>query len=79
MLTPSLNASVRELIQEMVFFQDRAFARDPIKANAKRRYVVGLRQANKYLNIKKVKMLIIAPDLEKLEAHGLSIFISSMT
>ena len=69
-LTPSLDAAVKELIKEIVYLQDRMFARDPIKARAKKRHVIGLREAKKYLSLKKVKMLIIAPDLEKSESKG---------
>lgn len=55
---------------EIVNLQDRAFTNNPIKAKAKRRHVSGLREAKKALRLNKVKMLVIAPDLEKMESKG---------
>lgn len=69
-LTPSLDASVAELIKEIIYLQDRMFARDPIKAHAKKRHVTGFREVRKYLTLKKVKIIVIAPDLEKSESKG---------
>ena len=35
-------------------FQDKQHAKDPVKAKARRRYCVGLREATKFLKVKKV-------------------------
>lgn len=64
-LTEDLTSSVYALVQKIAQFQDRTFNQNPIKATAKRRYVAGISQTNKYLRVKKVKLLVIAPDLEK--------------
>lgn len=64
-LTEDLTSSVSALVQKIAQFQDRTFNQNPIKATAKRRYVAGISQTNKYLRVKKVKLLVIAPDLEK--------------
>lgn len=69
-LTPGLIQSISLLIETIVRYQDRQYIRDPIKAHAKRRYVVGLREAKKYVRMKRVKLLIIAPDLERVPGKG---------
>ncbi|KAL0269912.1 UNVERIFIED_CONTAM: hypothetical protein PYX00_007491 [Menopon gallinae] len=62
--SPDLDDAVKVLIKGIVSLQDRAHAADPIKARAKHRHVTGLREVRKYLMLKKIKMLILAPDLE---------------
>jgi len=52
-------------------FQDRQYHRDPVKAFAKRRYIVGFREVKKYLHLKRLKLIIIAPDLEVAKTKGL--------
>uniref|UniRef100_A0A1B6KUA9 Ribosomal protein eL8/eL30/eS12/Gadd45 domain-containing protein n=1 Tax=Graphocephala atropunctata TaxID=36148 RepID=A0A1B6KUA9_9HEMI len=69
-LTEELTAAVCALLEKVAQFQDRTFAQNPIKANAKRRYVAGLHQTNKYLLVKRVKLLVIAPDLEISPGEG---------
>lgn len=72
-MTPPLVESICSLLTAIVKFQDRLYARDPIKAHAKRRYVTGLREAEKYLKLSKVKLLIIAPDLERISGERMFI------
>ncbi|XP_063221867.1 selenocysteine insertion sequence-binding protein 2 isoform X2 [Bacillus rossius redtenbacheri] len=69
-VTPEINELTSELIRELLRLQDRQYQRDPIKALSKRKYVVGLHEAKKYLALKKVKLLIIAPDIDKIESAG---------
>lgn len=69
-LTTELVQNVSLLVETVVRYQDRQYARDPIKAHAKRRYVVGLREARKYLKMKRIRLLIIAPDLEHVPGKG---------
>ncbi|PSN47594.1 hypothetical protein C0J52_04560 [Blattella germanica] len=69
-LTPRLNEAVKMLLKDVVKFQDRQHQRDPIKAFAKRRYVSGFREVNKQLQLKKVKLVVIAPDLEVAKNKG---------
>ena len=61
---------VNILVKDLVRFQDRQHAENPIKAKAKRRYVVGLREIKKFLEVKKVKMLLLAPDVEPVQSKG---------
>ncbi|XP_049813527.1 uro-adherence factor A isoform X1 [Schistocerca nitens] len=69
-ITPEINSSVTTLLQDVVKFHDRQFERDPVKANARRRHVSGLREVLKYLNLKRLKLIIIAPDMELIEGKG---------
>jgi ribosomal protein L7Ae-like RNA K-turn-binding protein len=58
------------LLQDLVRFQDKKFKEDPVKAKARRRYVVGLREATKYMKVSKVDCLIVAPDIENIQSKG---------
>lgn len=69
-MTPSLNTAVFQLIERLVQLQDRAFASDPITARARKRHVSGIKEVKKSLVIKKAKMIVIAPNLEKLLMEG---------
>ena len=55
---------------DLIRFQDKQHAKDPVKAKAKRRFVVGLREVAKFLKVKKIKCIIFAPDIEKVETKG---------
>nr|CAD7400354.1 unnamed protein product [Timema cristinae] len=70
MLTPEINGAAETLISELVRLQNRLYQRDPIKAQIKRRYVAGLRELKKYISLKKLKLLIIAPDIDRIECKG---------
>lgn len=69
-LSEDLDSSVKQLLQDVVRFQDRQFAKDPVKAKAKRRYVVGLREIKKFLQVRKITLLILAPDIETVKIKG---------
>ena len=60
----------KTLLQDVVRFQDKQYNKDPVKAKARRRYVVGLREVKKFLVVKKVRLVVIAPDLENVEGKG---------
>ena len=60
----------KTLLQDVVRFQDKQFNKDPVKAKARRRYVVGLREVKKFLVVKKVRLVVIAPDLENVDGKG---------
>ena len=70
MLSDEINDCVQQLLTDLVRFQDRQFDRDPLKAKAKRRYVCGLREVNKHLHLKKLKCIIVPPNLERIESTG---------
>lgn len=69
-MTVPLNSAVKLLLKDIIKFQDRLYHRDPVKAFAKRRYVLGFREVMKYLHLKKLKLIVIAPDLEVAKQKG---------
>jgi selenocysteine insertion sequence-binding protein 2 len=69
-LSKDIDELVIQLIQDIVRFQDRQFAKDPLKAKSKKRYVVGLREIKKFLQVKKITLLILAPDVETVQIKG---------
>ena len=58
------------LLQELVRFQDRLYHKDPTKAKSRRRIVLGLREVTKHLKMKKIKCVIISPNLERIQSKG---------
>ena len=56
LLSPALDDSISSLMADLIRFQDKQYAKDPVKAKAKRRFVVGLREAAKFLKVKKVRL-----------------------
>ena len=69
-VTDEIDHLATNLLVDIVRFQDRMHAKDPQKASIKRRYCCGLREVEKYLTIKKVKCLLVAPDIQKIMANG---------
>ena len=69
-LSKELDKHIDELMKDLVRFQDRQHAENPIKAKIKRRYVVGLREIKKFLQVKKITMLLLAPDVEPIQSKG---------
>lgn len=63
-ITPELCESVELLLKDIFRFQKRAYDKNEIKGRAKKRYVVGFKETLKFLELKKIKLLLIAPDLE---------------
>ncbi|KAF4519477.1 hypothetical protein B566_EDAN010086 [Ephemera danica] len=70
MLSPTLDEAARTLLRALVALQDKAHARDPDKARMRRRMLTGLHEAKKALILKKVTLLIVAPDLERCPHPG---------
>ncbi|XP_076630371.1 uncharacterized protein LOC143346290 [Colletes latitarsis] len=70
MLTPSLTNSLEILLREIKRLQKRLHEKNPNKSRYKRRYYAGLKEVRKHVELKKVKFVIIAPDLEKVELEG---------
>lgn len=70
MLSKEVDACVTDLLKELVRFQDRLYQKDPVKAKAKRRLVLGLREVLKHLKLRKLKCVIISPNCEKIQAKG---------
>ncbi|KAK3930603.1 Selenocysteine insertion sequence-binding protein 2-like [Frankliniella fusca] len=65
-----LDEATSELLKEIYRFQDRHYKKDPIKAHARRRFVLGIREVKKYLLLQKLKAIVVAPDLEPVEGPG---------
>ena len=42
----------------------------PLQAKSKRRFVLGLREVTKHLKLKKIKCVIVSPNLEKIQSKG---------
>ncbi|XP_062955293.1 selenocysteine insertion sequence-binding protein 2 isoform X1 [Cynocephalus volans] len=70
MLSKEVDTCVTDLLKELVRFQDRMYQKDPVKAKAKRRLVLGLREVLKHLKLKKLKCVIISPNCEKIQSKG---------
>jgi len=52
------------------FFNFRLYQKDPLKAKMKRRLVMGIREVTKHLKLKKLKCVIVSPNLEKIQSKG---------
>ncbi|XP_043309667.1 selenocysteine insertion sequence-binding protein 2 isoform X5 [Cervus canadensis] len=70
MLSKEVDACVTDLLKELVRFQDRMYQKDPVKAKAKRRLVLGLREVLKHLKLRKLKCIIISPNCEKIQSKA---------
>ena len=69
-LSQDIDELVTNLLTDLVMFQDRMFSRDPVKAQIRRRLSFGFKEVTKYAKINKLKLLVIAPDIEKIESKG---------
>ncbi|XP_052888328.1 selenocysteine insertion sequence-binding protein 2 [Anopheles moucheti] len=63
-----ISDELRELAEDVVVklfnFQTKAYAKNPIKAVANKRFVVGFNEVLKLLELRKVRLVLVAPDLE---------------
>ncbi|XP_017764945.1 PREDICTED: uncharacterized protein LOC108554251 [Eufriesea mexicana] len=66
-LTKGLNDSLEKFLQEITRLQKRSYEKNPNKSKYKRRYYSGLKEVRKHAELKKLKLVIIAPDIEKVE------------
>ncbi|XP_062573885.1 selenocysteine insertion sequence-binding protein 2-like [Saccostrea cucullata] len=69
-LNKDIDSCCTHLLQDLVRFQDRMYHKDPVKAKTKRRIVLGLREVTKHLKLNKIKLVIISPNLEKIQSKG---------
>ncbi|CAL1533082.1 unnamed protein product [Lymnaea stagnalis] len=69
-LDKEIDQCCTSLLQDLVKFQDRMYHKDPVKAKTKRRIVLGLREVTKHLKLKKIKCVVISPNLEKIQSKG---------
>ncbi|XP_066491356.1 selenocysteine insertion sequence-binding protein 2-like [Tiliqua scincoides] len=69
-LSKEIDECVTLLLQELVSFQERIYQKDPMRAKAKRRLVMGLREVTKHMKLSKIKCVIISPNCEKIQSKG---------
>lgn len=69
-LTKEINNLTYNLLVTLQKFQDRVYHENPIKYKQKRRYILGLREVLKHLKLKRLKAVIIAPNIERISAKG---------
>ncbi|CAL7938580.1 unnamed protein product [Xylocopa violacea] len=67
MLTAGLNNSLEAFLQEIARLQKRLHEKNPNKSKYKRRYYSGFKQVRKRIELRKLKFVIVAPDIEKVE------------
>ena len=78
-ITPELNKSVSALLAKLKGFQDRLKANDPAKAKTRKRFVLGLREVRRGVMARKVKAVIMTPNIEQVETKGgLDTFVSDI-
>ena len=65
-----INTCVENFLADLARFQDRMYLKDPIKAKAKRRYVCGLREVLKHLKLRKLRCIILPPNLDRIQSEG---------
>lgn len=69
-----LNALVKSLMLELMRFQDKIYHKEKEAAvnmfKTKRRFFNGLREVLKYVKLKKLKLLIVASDVESIRSTG---------
>ncbi|GAB5358889.1 hypothetical protein AAMO2058_000497700 [Amorphochlora amoebiformis] len=71
-VSPKLNELVRSILQELYKFQSRAIEKKAIKGGrmAKRRYVCGMREVIKCAKTKRLRHVIMAPNIEPIKSEG---------
>ncbi|BES98936.1 Hypothetical protein NTJ_11751 [Nesidiocoris tenuis] len=78
-VTCDLKENAARLVETLRRFQDRAHAKDEIKARMRKRYVCGFRESKKFLAADRVKMLIVATNLDILEGLPSMAILNSLT
>lgn len=63
-ISAELCDATENLLRDIFNFQNNAYNRNQIKARAHKRFVVGFKETQRQLQTDKIKLLIIAPDLE---------------
>ncbi|XP_004386356.1 selenocysteine insertion sequence-binding protein 2-like isoform X1 [Trichechus manatus latirostris] len=69
-LCKEIDECVTLLLQELVSFQERIYQKDPVRAKARRRLVMGLREVTKHMKLNKIRCVIISPNCEKIQSKG---------
>ncbi|KAK9858850.1 hypothetical protein WJX84_009351 [Apatococcus fuscideae] len=69
-ITAELNQVVVELLQSLLYWQERARALNPAKAKQKKRLVSGLREVAKAVKSRRARVIIVAPNIEHIQTEG---------
>ena len=69
-ITDELNEATKTLLSTLKRFQDRLYHTDKIKAKMRRRLLFGLREVAKSVDAQSSKVVVIAPNIEKIESEG---------
>ncbi|XP_058449763.1 selenocysteine insertion sequence-binding protein 2 [Malaya genurostris] len=64
LITDELRTNCETLVTKLFQFQATAYGKNPIKAVSNKRFCVGFNEILKYMETRKVKLILIAPDLE---------------
>eukprot|EP00746_Dinoflagellata_sp_MGD_P003938 gnl/MRDRNA2_/MRDRNA2_107621_c0_seq1.p1 gnl/MRDRNA2_/MRDRNA2_107621_c0~~gnl/MRDRNA2_/MRDRNA2_107621_c0_seq1.p1 ORF type:complete len:500 (+),score=189.35 gnl/MRDRNA2_/MRDRNA2_107621_c0_seq1:121-1620(+) len=69
-LSEDLDTKVKEMLGELVRFQERAREKDPLKFAKLKRFCIGLREVTRAVQRGKARCLVCAPNLEVCETEG---------
>ena len=69
-LGAALDDVTYQLLTMLGSFQQRQYEQNPMKAKLRRRYVCGLREAVKHIQLGKAKCIILAPNIERIQGKG---------
>ena len=69
-ITEELNKKVSEFLSKLIAWQERSRRMDPMNAKKKKRLVCGMREAAKAVTLGKVKVLIVAPNVQPLPSNA---------
>ena len=70
LITPEVTSAASALLSEIQRMQERAHLQNAVKAAMRKRYVCGLREVLRALKTNKAKALIVAHNIEQIEAEG---------
>ncbi|KAI8100497.1 hypothetical protein M9435_006981 [Picochlorum sp. BPE23] len=70
LITDELNQKVSSLLTKLIEWQERTRQMDPVNAKKKRRYVCGMREASKAVQLGKALAVIVAPNIQPLPLNG---------
>ncbi|EIE24823.1 hypothetical protein COCSUDRAFT_46959 [Coccomyxa subellipsoidea C-169] len=69
-ISTELNRAVVELLQQLLFWQERAKASSPYNVTKRKRLVSGLREVAKAVRLRKACTVVVAPNIEQIESEG---------
>ncbi|XP_058800181.1 uncharacterized protein LOC131669367 [Phymastichus coffea] len=70
MINPQLNKSLEKFVAELSRLQKNLYNRNNVKGRCRRRYYAGFKETEKRFKINKIKLVIIAPDLDQKNDNG---------